>query len=84
MANARQCECGEWSGESCEWSGTAAEMVTVEWMPEHLRQSHADAGNSGSWPHNGAIRSAVELSCAERMIECDGHWARIVSESVDA
>jgi hypothetical protein len=53
-------------------------MVTVEWMPEHLRASHEAAGNSGRYPANGARRIAVSRSCANAMIEHDGEWVRIV------
>lgn len=73
-----QCQCGEWSGDPCQWSGPASGMVTVEWMPEHLRASHEAAGNSGRYPANGARRIAVSRSCANAMIEHDGEWVRIV------
>jgi hypothetical protein len=53
-------------------------MVTVEWMPVHLRASHKAAGNSGCYPANGAQRIAVSLPCANAMIEHDGEWVRIV------
>ena len=29
-----KCNCGEWSGEACSWSGTKADTVRVEFMPE--------------------------------------------------
>ena len=64
------CECG-----GCEWSGPAAETVLVEYMPEHLRDSHTAAGNVGTYPHNGSIRVRVERSCAERLA---GEWCREV------
>ena len=35
------------------------EIVTVETMPDHLRESHRAAGNWGRYPGNGAIRSQV-------------------------
>ena len=77
-----QCECGEWSGEACQWSGPASEMVVVEWMPEHLRASHAAAGNSGCYPANGSVRLAATKTCAELMLEHDGEWAMVVNEEV--
>lgn len=70
------CACGEWSGEPCAWSGPRADTVVVEWMPEHLRASHAAAGNAGQYPMNGARRSRVESSCADRMVE---HGARVIA-----
>lgn len=73
-----RCECGEWSGQRCEWTGPHKETVLVEWMPVHLRASHRAAGNSGSYPHNGAIRILCERSCAERIVAQDPEWARIV------
>lgn len=68
-------------GERCNWSGPLSEMVVVEWMPEHLRASHTAARNSGSYPHNGAMRIAVEKSCADLLIESESEWANIVSAS---
>jgi hypothetical protein len=79
-----RCECGDWSGEPCQWTGPAADMVIVEWMPEEHRSSHAAVGNSGSYPANGARRSAVERSCADLMIETDGEWSRIVGPVSEA
>ena len=73
-----QCECGEWSGERCPWSGPVSDTVTVEYMPESLRSSHVAAGNRGVYPHNGSVRIRVERSCAERMVESDGDWARVI------
>jgi hypothetical protein len=72
------CACGEWLGERCRWSGSISETVIVEYMPEHLRESHKAAGNSGSYPHNGALRIRVEKSCAGHIVKHDGEWARIV------
>lgn len=72
------CECGEWCGEPCEWTGPKSETVRVEWMPEHLRASHEAAGNRGSYPHNGASRIRVNVECAERMIKTDGEWCEVV------
>ncbi len=69
-----ECECGEWSGEACAWSGPKGETVLVEFMPEQHRASHRAAGNRGSYPHNGSIRIRVERSCADRMVETDGEW----------
>jgi len=83
MDKTYRCDCGEWSGEPCQWSGPAADMVLVEWMPEEHRASHTAAGNSGSYPHNGAQRAAVERSCGQRMVETDGGWARIVSDDAE-
>ncbi len=73
-----QCQCGEWSGEQCQWSGDRSETVVVEVMPEYLRASHTAAGNRGSYPANGSVRLRVERSCADTMIESDGEWVEIV------
>jgi hypothetical protein len=43
-------------------------------MPYHLRSSHQAAGNSGSYPTNGAERVRVEQSCAESILESDPDW----------
>lgn len=79
MAKTIRCECGEWCGEACEWSGPKSETVVVEYMPEEHRSSHDAAGNRGTYPANGARRIRVERSCAARMIEHDGDWAEVVS-----
>lgn len=73
-----RCQCGEWSGERCEWVGPKSETVRVEWMPEHLRASHVAANNGGSHPANGSRRLRVQSSCADSMVESDGEWVTIV------
>lgn len=79
------CQCGEWTGEYCEWTGALDGMVVVEYMPECWRSSHTAAGNSGVYPQNGAIRVAVERSCADLLMENhpgDGDeltWAEITT-----
>lgn len=72
------CECGEWSGERCWWSGPESETVTVEWMPEQHRASHTAASNAGVYPANGARHLQVHRKCAASMIEHDGAWCSIV------
>lgn len=73
-----RCECGEWMGERCNWSGPREEMVLVEWMPNYLRASHEAAGNRGSYPHNGSVRVLVEKSCAENILQHDSEWTSVV------
>lgn len=46
-----RCECGEWTGERCAWTGPRTQTVVVEYMPEWLRASHETAGGSGAYPH---------------------------------
>ena len=62
------CECGELTGECCQWDGPISETVILEYMPEHLRSSHIAAGgsggNAGTYPYNGSRRIRVEKSCA--------------------
>ncbi len=72
------CECGEWSGERCAWSGPETETVTVEWMPEQYRGSHTAARNAGVYPANGARHLQVHRKCAASMIEHDSAWCSIV------
>ena len=73
MANIK-CNCGEWSGEACSWSGTKADTVLVDFMPESFRASHVAAGNCGNFPANGASRIRVAMSCADFMFAHDGEW----------
>lgn len=63
------CECGEATGERCAWEGPASDLVVIDWMPEHLRASHAAAGNEGVYPHNGALRLRVAPDCAVSLRE---------------
>lgn len=73
------CECGEWSGERCEWEGPRNSTVVVEWMPVHLRASHmAAGGNSGIYPQNGAQRLRVHHECADRILKDDSEWSDLV------
>lgn len=70
----RRCECGEITGVRCgdiEKNYEAEAFVTVEFMPEHLRESHRQAGNWGRYPHNGAVRIRVGPECAEDLIDAD-------------
>ena len=78
LALVTRCQCGEWSGERCQWSGPESETVLVEFMPEEHRASHVAAGNRGVRPHNGARQIRVERSCAARMVREDGDWCAIV------
>jgi hypothetical protein len=68
------CECGKWSGTRCRWGGQRSDTVIVEFMPEALRASHVAAGNSGTYPHNGAERIRVSRDCAQWMREEDPEW----------
>lgn len=73
MSKIYTCRCGEMGGQDhCQWTGEASELVVVEWMPEHLRASHRAAGNSGSYPHNGAARLAIQYDCYEMQAEYEG------------
>jgi hypothetical protein len=53
-------------------------MVVVEFMPAHLQAAHVASGHVGIWPYNGAVRIAVEKSCAERMQELSPEWVSVV------
>jgi hypothetical protein len=72
------CKCGAWSGERCQWSGSAGDTAVVEWMPCHLRGSHEAAGCRGIYGANGAQRIRVSLDCAKQMMEHDPDWCSII------
>ena len=62
---------------------TTDDLVTIEIMPEHLRDSHETAGYSsiewcGQYPGNGAERSLVTRDEADELLEEHGEWARII------
>jgi hypothetical protein len=67
-----KCQCGIVTGVTCSASPAP---VLVEYMPEDLRASHAAADNSGSYPHNGAIRFRVSEECADELMAW--HWGWI-------
>lgn len=71
------CESGEATGELCQ-SVLGPDVVVIEWMPEYLRESHRAAGNSGSYPGNGAIRFRACPECAASLTQHDGEWTRVV------
>lgn len=79
-----RCECGVVEGDrSHDFALDEEEAVVIlEWMPEHLRASHAAAGNCGAYPHNRAHHLVVLQECADRIVieEGDDRWARIVGE----
>jgi hypothetical protein len=59
------------------------DLVTLESMPEYLRESHRAAGNWGTYPANGAVRERMSRADAEWVIEHDkDEYAHIVG--VDA
>ena len=60
-----RCDSGTATGERCENVAT----THVDYMPEHLRESHRAAGNSGSYPANGSERLHVCADCAEMLAE---------------
>lgn len=79
MTKTAECECGEWSGVPCAWSGPASERVQVEFMPEQHRESHTAGGACGTYPANGARRIWVARDCADFMIDMDLDWVRALS-----
>lgn len=48
-----------------------SKYVTIETMPEHLRESHRAANNWGVYPHNGAERSIVSRDDAAEIVAAD-------------
>ncbi len=59
----------------------ASDLVGVEWMPRWLRASHEAAGNSGSYPANGAHRYAVSRDLAAEMVDDSPEWAAILDSA---
>ena len=55
-------------------------MVLVEYMPCWLRASHEAAGNSGTYPANGADRFLVPAAAADE-IEDDDEWTRVLRDA---
>lgn len=62
------------AGDGCTKTAT----VVMEVMPMCWRGTHEAAGNSGSYPQNGARRLHVCAGCAENLQEQHGRWAREV------
>lgn len=60
----------------------AHDLVVVESMPEHFRASHEAAGNSGSYPHNGAERVLMDRGNAEHFT--DGAWVSVLRAATDS
>lgn len=52
--------------------------VLVETIPASDRASHSAAGNSGRWPHNGAVRYLVPADVAE---DLEDEWTEIVRDA---
>ena len=69
IKNSVDCQCGEITGERCQWSGPISATVVLEHMPDYLRATYEAAGNYGVYPANGALRLRVEKSCAARLAE---------------
>lgn len=55
----------------------------IEFIPVHLRASHEAAGNSGSYPLNGAERAYVDSTS---FIPGDLHprWAEVIEDGIAA
>jgi hypothetical protein len=73
-------QAGKRKGEVFE-PEAAADLVILEIMPDHLRATHAEAGNAGVYPHNGAVRYLANRVDAESVVESAGDWARIVRDA---
>lgn len=59
--------------------GVDSDMVTIEEMPQHLRESHRAARNWGRYPHNGATRRKVSRAEAGEIVAADAdEYAHIV------
>jgi hypothetical protein len=52
----------------------------VEYMPRHLRNSHTQAGNRGSYPANGAERVYIEHEVLSR--DLDPRWVEILEDGI--
>ncbi len=59
---------------------TRPKRIVVEWMPRWLRASHESAGNSGSYPMNGAERYAVSRELADELLADAPDWATVVND----
>lgn len=76
---ATMCECGNYWGNPCNESITdGAESRIVEYMPAWLQSSHKAAGNSGSYPANGAQRITVSINCIDDILNAGDEFAREV------
>jgi hypothetical protein len=53
-------------------------FVIVETLPKWTRESHKAAGNSGSYPGNGADRVRMLRNQAEVEVEADPEWTSIL------
>jgi hypothetical protein len=65
-----RCKCGEWSGSYCD----ATAEVTVDWVPQHLR----DDGRQYDDARWESLR--VSRECAKSMVEEDGDWVELVED----
>lgn len=59
-------------------------LVLLERMPEHYRDSHRAARNWGRYPANGAIRVVVSTEWAEQDVSEDGDGYNHVVRDADA
>jgi len=76
------CECGAYwgNGKCSETIEDGAESRTVEYMPEWLQSSHEAAGNSGSYPANGARRIDVSINCIDAILDSGDEWVSEVEQ----
>lgn len=65
-----RCKCGEWSGSYCD----AEAEVTVDWVPQHLRE--------GGLQYDDARWESLRVSreCAKSMVEHDSEWVELVED----
>lgn len=71
-----KCECGDWSGEFCPWSGPKRETVLVRFVPGQYRGTASALG--GGIEHGLAQTLRVHENCAEWMRDHDPEWVVIV------
>lgn len=74
------CECGDATGERCEWCGPATETVEVEYMPRQHRASHDAFGVEGLREYQGTELGARRAAAA--IARRGGHgWKPVVREA---
>lgn len=73
------CQCGDITGERCNWSGAREDTVVVIYVPPQDRGTVEALGGWGVGGTEVFDRSArVEISCGEAIVENGPKWHKVI------
>lgn len=66
------CQCGDITGEQCQWSGPISETVVVEYVPRDLRGTAEAAGSWAGLSAQARVESGTCLDVVTHIYDDEG------------